>query len=172
MARSRGRIRFTRPPAKTKIWIGNNVAVVTLTSGAQQLIASLNAAALLLRPFTILRTRIDLLFRSDQAATDEAPSGGFSMIVVKETAAAVGVSALPGPLAEIDADHFVYQGMTTAVLSATSVGVTAPVGTRYMIDSKAMRKVGPQDDVAIQGELRSVGGAFLNMEGRMLLQLH
>jgi len=173
MARGRARPRgFIRPAPKTKIWIQAGLVVQTLGSGAATLIGTLNAAALAARPFTILRTRIELMFRSDQSATNESPTGAYGEIVVKETASAIGVTAVPSPLTEGDADWHVYQAMSLALLSLTSVGVESPIGVRYVIDSRAMRKVGPTDDLVNVAELRSAGGAFLNIEGRILIQLH
>ncbi len=164
--------RFVRPSPRTKIWIGQGVALTTLGTGASTLIAVFNAAALALRPFTILRTRVSCNFRSDQTATTEDITGAFGMIVVKESAATIGITAVPTPLTEVDADFFVYQGMTAPFTSLTSVGFQDGVGVRYDIDSKAMRKVGTNDDVAVVMELRSTGGAEINIEGRQLIQLH
>ncbi len=171
--RTRGRGRsFARPPARTKIWIGNRLSVVQPAGGASTLLGTLNAAALLLRPFTILRTRLLVAFRSDQTGTGETPNGAFGQIVVKETATAIGVTAIPTPLTEVDADWFIYQGLVDTIISLTSVGVVDPVGRVWEIDSKAMRKVGPQDDQALVIELDSAAGAFINIEGRQLIQLH
>ena len=172
---ARGRVtrgRLIRPAPRTKIWIGGDLAIQGLGTGAATLLGSLNAAALALRPFTILRTRIEVTFRTDQTGTLESPTGAFGEIVVKETATAIGVTAVPTPLAEITADFHVFQGMTAPILVATEVGLSEPGGVRYSIDSKAMRKVGMQDDLAIIAELRAAGGASINVEGRILIQLH
>ncbi len=171
--RSRGRSRavFVRPAPKTKIWISSGLAEQALASGAATLLSSLNAAALALRPFTILRTRLEIMWRSDQSAASETPTGAIGIIVVKETASTIGVTAVPSPLAEPDADFFVYQGVTTSILSLSSIGVLER-GNRYVIDSRAMRKVGVQDDIIGVGETRSTGGAQFNQEGRILIQLH
>ncbi len=171
--RSRGRSRaaFVRPAPKTKIWITAGVAEQALASGAVTLLTSLNAAALALRPFTVLRTRLEIMWRSDQSAASETPTGAIGFIIVKESASTIGVTAVPTPLTEGDADFFVYQGVTTSILSLSSIGVLER-GNRYVIDSKAMRKVGVQDDIISVGETRSTGGAQYNVEGRMLIQLH
>ena len=172
MARGRGPRRgFIRPPPRTKIWIPAGFAIQALAAGADTLIGTLNAAALALRPFTLLRTRLEITFRSDQSAANESPTGAYGEIVVKETATAIGITALPKPLTEGDADWHVYQGMTAPIFALSSVGVQ-DVSVHYVIDSKAMRKLGPQDDLAVVFETRSAGGASINIEGRILLQLH
>ncbi len=172
MARRTSRVRFVRPAKSTKIWFGAGVALVTLTTGTAQLLTSLSASALLLRPFTIIRTRLSLTFRSDQIAGSESPTGAYSRIVAKDQAVAAGIASLPSPLTEPDADWFVYQGMSDVVTFATAAGYEGHQGVRYEIDSKAMRKVGINEDIISIFELRTAGGALLNVEGRTLIQLH
>jgi hypothetical protein len=144
---------------------------VTLVSGAEKLVTVLNAAALLLRPFTILRSRLEIQFHSDQLAATEHPQGVLSYIVVTDQASGVGITALPAPMAEPDADWFIYQGVIASLDFADSTGFSQ-AGNLFTIDSKAMRKVGPNQDVASICELRSQGGAIISGEGRMLVQLH
>ena len=169
---SRHRSRVTRPRPATKIWLGNDIALTNLITNTSTLIGSFNAAVLALRPFTILRTRITCNFRSDQSGGTEDITGAFGMIVVEEVAVAAGIASVPTPLSEVNADFFVYQGMTAPFTFVSGVGIIDPAGERYDIDSKAMRKVDISDDVAIVFEMRSVGGGEINIEGRMLIQLH
>ena len=148
------------------------MAVATLTSAGKTFVASNNVALAALRPYTILRTRVTFSFRSDQVAASEVPTGAFGSIVVTDAAEAIGVTALPGPLTSHDQDWYLYQGMTSAFELITGAGFQEPRGVRYDVDSKAMRKVGPSDDVVDMFEMRAVGGALLNYEGRQLIQLH
>ena len=165
--------RFVRPAPKTKIWIGAGFSRATLTTNVNHLLAFLNAGGLALRPFTILRTRLVINFRTDQQAASEAPTGAYGEIVVKETASTIGVTALPGPLTEVNSDWFIYQGVTAPFLFGDATGSSwSNGGAQYIIDSKAMRKVGPDEDVVSMIEMRATGGAFLNVEGRTLIQLH
>ena len=115
---------------------------------------------------------MDMLLTSDQVVAFEDPGGAYGMIVVKETAAAIGITAVPTPFAEGDADYFVYQGMTVSFTFVSGVGVDGNAGSHYIVDSKAMRKVGPTDDIVSVFESRNAGGMFLNVEGRTLIQLH
>ena len=171
MARAR-RTRFVRPAPKTKIWIGAGTASITLTSGAEKLMTVLNAAALALRPFTILRTRLDILFQSDQLTASEEPAGAYGRIVVTDQASGVGITALSAPIAEPDADWFVFQGMSTDFSFITAAGFDGGGGYHLTVDSKAMRKVGPNQDLVSVFELRGQGGANINVVGRTLVQLH
>jgi len=173
MARRRGLSRgFVRPAPKTKIWIPFHLAVATLTSNGKTLVSVMSAPELALRPFTILRTRLDLQFRSDQVAASEVPTGAYGVIVVTDIASGIGVTAVPGPLTDTEAAWIVYQGMTSAFEVISAVGFEESRGVRYSIDSKSMRKVGPTDDVVDVFEMRAVGGGLLNIEGRQLIQLH
>ena len=53
------------------LWLGLGMNSVTMTAAGGTLTHSLNAAALALRPFTIVRTIIAYQLQSDQAAAIE-----------------------------------------------------------------------------------------------------
>ena len=170
MARRR-HSRFIRPAPKTKMWIGAGVGVDTITASTLHLISSLSAATLLLRPFTVLRTRMDLAYISDQEAADETPFGVFASIVVTDAASAIGVTAIPSPSANPEADWFVFQAVHAHAVNLTG-GDVALNEYNWTIDSKAMRKVGPDDDLLGMFSQQAAVGAFLVTNGRRLIQLH
>ena len=176
MARPRtARRGFVRPPKKTVIWIGAGVGLTTLAGSTKQLVSSLSAGALLLRPFTIMRTRMILCFSSDQDIATETPHGAFGRIVVTDTAAGIGVTAVPDPspvTGDPDADWFVHQPLCDKVNSQNAgfFGVAAFV--QFVVDSKAMRKVGERDDIVSMTKMDTAQGALLVSSGRMLIQLH
>ncbi len=167
---ARRHTRFVRPAPRTKMWISTGVGLVTLVNNTNTLIASLSAAALLLRPFTILRLRETGIFSSDQIAQSEAPEGVYAYMIVNDTASALGATAIPSPINNPDSPWFAFQPMTSNFLFGTAVGFTDD-GTHFTIDSKAMRKVGPNEDAVVMGHVTG-GGADLNSRGRMLVQLH
>ena len=172
---ARRRTQFVRPPARTKMWIGQGVGLTTITASVDAVIFTLSAGALLLRPFTILRTRMVCNFQSDQQATTERPQGDFGLIVVTDTAAALGTTAVPDPSStdgDPDAAWFVHQPMIGAFIGLSAVGFESQAGVQYEIDSKSMRKVGPNDDVVGVFSETGGAGALLTTRGRMLLQLH
>ena len=162
---------FVRPAAKTKIWAGVGVGVVSI-GNVNQLYGVMNAAFLALRPFTILRTRLELVFESDQAAVTERPSGAFGIIVVSSQAVAAGAASCPSPITNIDDDFLVYQGLASPFVFLSSVGFQNGSNTNYVVDSKAMRKVGPNEELVLVTHLRGALGGLLSSEGRMLVQLH
>ncbi len=167
--------RFIRPAPRTKMWIGSGVGVTTLTASTKALISTLSAGALLLRPFTILRVHMDILYASDQDTATETPRGSYGKIVVTDTAAALGVTAIPDPSStsgDPEAGWFVHQTMSYRINSQNAGFFGVDVGHYYTIDSKAMRKVGPDDDiVAMFTQDASVGGLLIT-QGRTLIQLH
>ncbi len=163
------RTRFVRPPARTKMWIGAGVGSTTVASAVKALISSLSAGALLLRPFTILRTRMEILYFSDQVATSENPHGSYGRIVVTETAAALGITALPNPSGisgDPEASWVVWQALASRFQFNTGVGVEAQGGMRYTIDSKSMRKVGPDDDLVTLYDNEIANGATVIDNGK------
>ena len=174
MARGHTRGRFIRPSPRTKMWIGAGVGTVTLAGSSLQLISTLSAGALLLRPFTILRTRMLVTIATDQEAADESPIVTYGRLVVTDTAAALGVTALPDPSGisgDPESDWFVWQAMMNRYQFRSGIGATM-VDTNYVVDSKAMRKIGPDDDVVALVATETSVGAFLMTNGRTLIQLH
>ncbi len=158
---------------RTSEWFGLGISVTTLATD-DTLIATLNATALLARPFTIVRTRLSVFLASDQTAAQEFTQGVFTMQVVTDSASAAGVDSVPNGVDETNADFFVYQPMFTDITSLTSVGIIEYQGPtiQYEIDSKAMRKVGADDDVAVVMAIRSPLGVDIALEGRMLVKPH
>ncbi len=172
MARRKAFARFVRPPARTTVWFNHGLGPVTVAGSSASLYSSYNAAALAFRPFTIIRTRLLVHFESDQVAAIEKPSGAFGGIVVKEDAQAIGITAIPTPISDTDAEWAFFQGMTTSFTFITGVGFDADSGSRYIIDSKAMRKVGINETYVTVVENRIAVGSITSVEGRQLIKLH
>ena len=165
------RARFVRPAPRSMVWLGAGFAPTTVAASSAVLIGILNASALALRPFTIVRTRIVTHWESDQQAASEFVQGVFSMQVVTEVAAAGGVGNVPTPLIETNADYHVYHPLLARlrVIGSAAIGFDPGAST---IDSKAMRKVGTDDQLVWVVENRAALGASLSMEGRVLVKLH
>ena len=161
-----------RPPARTSIWLGWNIAATTLTGSSKQVIASLNAGGLALRPFTIVRSRIDVRYESDQAAVSEKPTGAVGFGVFNDTAVALGPTGVPGPFSTTEGDWFIYQPLMIHFQFLSSISFDANASQHYTIDSKAMRKVGQDDDIAMVTEMNTASGAVIASVGRILVKLH
>ncbi len=172
MARKQVR-RFVRPAPSTKIWVGVDIEQQSVPANSAVLISGVSAGIDALRPFTILRSHLQVHWQSDQAAVTEDPFGAVGVLVTTEQAVAAGVASLPDPITEPDADWFVFQPLTNQFLFLSSVGFDGNSGTQFTIDSKAMRRVGlNQQFPFICANANAGDGAVITIIGRQLLQLH
>ena len=140
------------------------------TAGDAVLVFALNAAALALRPFTIVRTRFLVAIRSDQAAAIEVQRGAVGLAVVSDQAVAVGVTAVPTPIDDMGSNlWFVHQ-----LLYADESNLTDRTRgeSHFEIDSKAQRKVEVGQDVIVVAESSSTvsAGLIMTIGGRMLIK--
>ena len=168
--RSGGRVRET-------IWFGGAPFTQTLAAVTSvALVTQLNAAALALRPFTVVRSRGVLLVRSDQTAAGEAYGASYGSAVVSEQASAIGVTAVPTPTVDSNFDlWFIYEFILGRFDFGTAVGFT-DVGIERIIDSKAMRKVEDGQDLVgvVEGPSSTAGadGSVIGGFVRHLVKLH
>ena len=160
------------------MWIGTGVGQSVLPASSKLLVGSLTAAALALRPFTILRTHLQVDIRSDQETAIEHLIASLGIIVVTETAAAIGVTAVPDPSGisgDPDSDWFLWTALANSffidINGTDGIGVSTLLN-RYTLDSKAMRKVGPEDTEVIMLSNDTAVGASVTTQGRQLVQLH
>ncbi len=178
MARRSGFVRRHGVMRRETLWISIPAAVTTLAAASTSaLVGVFNAAALALRPFTIVRVRGYWHVRSDQIATSELWGASMGYSVVSDQAAAIGVTAVPVPETDRDSDlFFLYESMwgTLNEQGALAAGFSfIETGRGEHFDSKAMRKVEQGQDLAITVETPStVASAVVHEGGRMLVKLH
>ena len=145
--------------------------IFQVNSTTATLVVSLNAIALAFRPFTIVRTRLEAHFFSDQVAGAENTLGALGLAIVSSEASAVGVTAVPTPITEMGSDlWFVHQVM----IASHGAGVVDNArGVRYSIDSKAMRKVEDGQDMVVVTENSTIaGGQTMMVAGRILIKMN
>jgi len=154
-------------------WFFNGWTSTTIAAPGSVLIASLNVAALALRPFTIVRWRGLWSVVSDQIANGENQVVSYGVAVVSEQAVAIGVTAIPTPVTDLGSDlWFVLEHLVNRWEVVSAVGVESPIQTGG-IDSKAMRKVEEGEDVVIVMETAAISaGAVMKQVGRFLVKLH
>ena len=140
-------------------------AVITNSSGA-----SVQA----LRPFTVVRTRMNWLLASDQSGATEDFGAGFGVAVVSDQASAIGVTAVPTPVTDIASDlWFVHELQFGLFRFVSGIGFEGVSGIQRTIDSKAMRKVEEGQDIVFVLENTSLSaGSESFLGGRILLKLH
>ena len=171
VSRKSGFIQRSGQMRRKTTWIGGAYANIVLASGIPQIVTSLGAAALALRPFTIVRTRGVLLIGTDQEAADEAQRVIYGEAVVSDEASAVGITAVPTPITESNSNlWFVYEPMAAFFRfgDATGWSQTQVISN---LDSKAMRKVEVGQDILSIAE-NTGDGASLIAYSRTLVKLH
>ena len=158
---------------RQNVWASIDFTVQTIAANTLVLLGSLNVAALALRPFTIIRTRAQGIWASDQTTGDEWPHGALGMVVVSDQAIVAGAASIPDPVSNADAPWHVWQGLETHISVATEVGFVEIAGQSFEIDSKAMRKIGVNEDVAVMVvNAHATHGARVGLVGRFLIKTH
>ena len=160
---------------RATLWIPFQPIVTTISAASTAVIIfSLNAAALALRPFTVVRTRGMLRVKSDQDVEDERYGGGFGIAVVSDQSVAIGATAVPTPVTDYGSDlWFVIEQIYASISSADDTGITDPLGVERILDSKAMRKVDVGQDIIVVAESPAFGTSMdLTSAFRMLVKLH
>ena len=154
-------------------WIGVALGPLTIPVVSAVLMGSLNAGALALWPFTVVRSRWQVLWASDALVTED-PFGAVGQIVISEEVSAAGVASIPDPISNSDGDWQVYQPLIhLSKLVGVAADYSSPAGTQYTVDSKAMRKVGPNKDlVIVVANANAADGADIHVVGRTLVKLH
>jgi len=175
MARSRsfsGPLR--RGQKRATSWDTIVVATTNVASNTAVLLASADADLKAKRPFTIVRTQLELYVTSDQTAASENQQLAVGMCVVSDQASAIGVSAIPTPDTDAGSDlWFLHQWMFSSFVFGTGVGFIEGEGRTVHVDSKAMRKVNDDEDVLVVCEASgNSSGLIVVHGGRILIKEH
>ncbi len=178
MARRRPTGRFPalrQGQRRQTLWIGTAMqnAPTAMAASSVLLHSSLNAAALALRPFTIVRNVGFVAVKTDQTANTEVPIGGVGKMVPTDQASAAGVASLPDPSTEVSSDSWLmYQAFACDLLVTSAIGST-PVLKFFPFDSRAMRKVEDGFDVVtVLVNASGTAGLEFVYQNRMLVKLH
>ena len=166
-------------PVRETLWFGmTETRTVTNGANAAAIILSLNAAALALRPFTIVRSLMHYSIRSDQTAASENFGSALAGAVVSDQAVAIGITAVPTPFTDLGSDlFFLHHIMDGQFLFISGIGVdpngVAPAGGT-LIESKAMRKVENGQDLifVLENDSLQASGVTSYVAGRVLVKLH
>jgi len=178
MPRLRSRFTGARGTGERRktIWVGavDNGTFTGIGANGVLAFSSLNAAALALRPFTIIRVRGLFSVKGDQLTATESGSMAIGTAVVSSQAVAIGVTALPTPITDGSSDLWLqYQFGHWATGVSSAIGIVEPQIMSYVIDSKAMRKVEDGMDVVVTAENESgTAGVQFKFQTRLLLKLH
>jgi len=167
---------FARRPTgyvrRESLWIAIGPASTTVTAAGGTLTNTSSAGVLALRPFTIVRTIMDFQLQSDQAAAIERQGVAWGAAVVSDQALNIGATAIPTPITDAGSDlWFFHRNLLGDESNLTDRTRSA---TRVHMESRAMRKVNDDQDIAFVVELSTSpgSGATLDSVGRMLVKLH
>ncbi len=166
---------FRRGPRRETVWVGVTEVNTTLaSSNLVAFISSLNATLLAARPFTIIRSRGILAFRSDQTGASESFNAALGYAVVSDQASAIGATAIPTPYTDLGSDlFFVHQFMSGRFEFVTGIGFHPQAMQTIEYDSKAMRKLNDDQDLAVGLETGGIGsGINIYHAGRILIKVH
>ncbi len=154
-------------------WSFINIPELSIAANTFNLVGVLSAAELALRPFTIVRTHIVVSWASDQVAASEEALGAMGMLVVSEQAVNAGAASIPEPINDADSPWFVWQGMNYKLLFGDATGFDPKASNQYVVDSKAMRKVGINEEIVMMvTNADALHGARFSAIGRFLMKLH
>jgi len=111
-------------------------------------------------PQTIMRTRGMMSIIPDVTTADLSIVGAVGMGVVSQEAFAAGVASVPEPFTDADwGGWFVWRSFGLRFNFETAIGVNfVPANWQFEVDSKAMRRVTPNEVLVVVAE--SQGGAF------------
>ncbi len=168
--------RFTRGVGRAArretSWFDIPPTSVGIGATSVNLALSLTALELAKRPFTVVRTHLQIHLNTDQLIASELQFGAVGMCVVSDQAVAIGVTAVPTPITDLQSDlWFLHQILINEFTLGTAVGFDARAGYQYTIDSKAMRKVNDDQDVILVLEGSNVGsGMGMDLAGRLMIK--
>jgi len=165
----RGRT-FSRGPVRQTQWVSSadRTAVVALAAATSLLDQSLSPAD---QPETIVRVRGLLTVFSDQNIASENPFGALGFNIVSAEALAAGAASIPAPYSNGGDDGwFVHQYFAAPVRFADATGF-GNITQSFAFDSKAMRKLSPDDRMVVMVENASaVHGLQFLLDFRILLK--
>ena len=119
------------------------IAIVSFGASIGPTKAILSGGLVLLEPaLTLVRTRgaFVLSMLASGGATNEV-TGAFGMIVVSSDAFAVGVTAVPGPLTDIENDWVVYEPFALSSEATNPAADSQISNWKRQFDSRGMRKL-------------------------------
>lgn len=158
---------------RESLWFNVVFSVSTLAAGTPVILGSLSATGLALRPFTVIRARGLLSVATDQIAATEDQLVAYGACVVSDQADAIGVTAVPTPVADSGSDlWFMYQLGYSQFRFGSAIGFSK-LSSEFAVDSRAMRKVEEgQQLIEVLENSASGQGANVIAGVRFLVKLH
>ncbi len=172
MARARSfPVARTRAPRRKTVWIGtadqNDVAV---GNGLSVIISSFAPDALAILKATVVRVRGRFTARPAAFTVTHDYSGAFGLGVVSDEALAAGAASIPRPFDDDDWAGWMVHGYYSGHFEFDDATGLLIMDREIVIDSKAMRKVGPNETLVWMAE-SAESAAQVNIQARVLMML-
>ena len=175
MARKSGLVLRNNRMRRATQWVEGSPSQTTIAAGSTAALVLVGNADLLNeRPFTVIRTRGTWSVRSDQTAASEDFGCSMGWCTAEDPAVAIGVTAVPTPIADQGSDSFfVYQSLYGRLNFSDATGIQI-LSLFSQYDSKAMRKCtddGTSPILTMETSALS-SSAIVVHQSRMLIKLH
>ena len=121
-------------------------------------------------PVTLIRARGNVVADTDQVAAGEHSFGAFGIAIVSAQAFAIGITAIPTPLTDASSDLWFVHGYWDAAISLADGTGIANTSRRVDFDSKAMRKLTPDETVVMVIENGSTTGVVYRFDFALLIK--
>ena len=111
---------------------------------------------------TLMRSRGEVQASIDGPVDGDAVVASVGLIVVTEEQLAVGVTAVPNPADDLDAEWIWHGFILLQAQAGTAVGASLNVGQvagRLSVDSKAMRRMKQGQSVVFVGDNNALAGS-------------
>ncbi len=156
---------------RQSIWIGPaDQGAVAVSTGASTIVASFDPDANSLLAPTIVRTR-GIVSVSGSFAADLTISGALGVCIVTDEAFAAGAGSIPRPFDDAGwGGWLAWRSFFTVNEFIDGTGFQADANHYFDIDSKAMRKVAPNETVVLMCESQA-GALNCAMHLRLLFLL-
>ena len=159
----------SRRPRRSLGWVGS-----TPQTGLTALAASTSALIEVFVPGqpeqTLLRVRGAFGWRTDQLAASEVQLGAVGIILVEEPAATVGITAIPTPATDSEADWLWHSYYQSRFEFGSAIGFITSSLNSMVIDSKAKRKINSAQRFVMVIENTGTTGIQFAWSTRLLLQ--
>ena len=176
MARSRGRFPVRGNNRRRTAWnVGpGGTALASIVASGSQILGS--GAAATTDGLTLVRTRGRAIFKVQSfTAAGDAFTGAFGIGIVTAEAFAIGITAMPIPVTDLNWDGWLYHSMVQVVAGDKTAGDVDFTGATQIldVDSKAMRKLRLGDTIFAALELVETGIVDMDFtfDSRVLVKL-
>ncbi len=171
MARPRSFPRRPEGSRRKTVWVGTaDQGAIGIANNASVILAFFAPDVLSILKATVVRTRGIFQVTPTSLAADLAYGGAYGLGIVSDEAFASGAGAVPRPFDDDDWAGWLVHGFYSGRYEFHDATATVFTPPQITIDSKAMRKVGPNETLVWVVESQ-LGAVDVTIHARVLLML-